>query len=161
MLSGFGRIQLFATPWTVAPQAPLSMGFSSQEYWSGLQCPPPGALSSPEIESTSLTPPAKAGGFFTTSATQETLTSWQVCVNWSAGMNTGTGTHRELGQHQESQDLVADVIWPSRGDLKETHAKSTRRSWRAERTWPQFPWQGGQPCNDVTQNVGQPPLSGW
>ena len=39
-----------ATPWTVARQAPLSMGFSRQEYWSGLPCPPPGALPNPGIE---------------------------------------------------------------------------------------------------------------
>ena len=42
MLSCFGHIQLFATLWTVACQAPLSMGFSRQEYWGGLSCPPPG-----------------------------------------------------------------------------------------------------------------------
>ena len=40
--SHFSHVQLFATPWTVACQAPLSMGFSRQEYWSGLLCPPPG-----------------------------------------------------------------------------------------------------------------------
>ena len=43
LLSGFS-VWLFATPWTVAHQAPLSMGFSRQEYWSGLPCPPPGDL---------------------------------------------------------------------------------------------------------------------
>ena len=42
VLSLFSHVQLFATPWTVACQAPLSMGFSRQEYWSGLPCPPPG-----------------------------------------------------------------------------------------------------------------------
>ena len=52
-LSHFSRILLFATPWTVAPQAPLSMGFSRQEYWSGLPCPPPGDLPNPGIEPTS------------------------------------------------------------------------------------------------------------
>ena len=41
---------IFATPWTVACQAPLSMEFSRQEYWSGLPCPPPGDLFNPEIE---------------------------------------------------------------------------------------------------------------
>ena len=41
MLRGFSRVQLFATPWTVACQAPLSMGFSMQEYWSGLPFPSP------------------------------------------------------------------------------------------------------------------------
>ena len=44
VLSPFTRFQLCATPWTVASQAPLSMGLSRQEYWSGLPCPPPGDL---------------------------------------------------------------------------------------------------------------------
>ena len=61
--------QLFAILWTVAHQAPLSMGFSRQEYWSGLPCPPPGDLPNPGIEPASLMYPALAGGFFTTIAT--------------------------------------------------------------------------------------------
>ena len=52
-----------ANPWSVARQAPLSMGLFRQEYWSGLSFPPPGDLPNPEIESGS---PAMAGGFFTT-----------------------------------------------------------------------------------------------
>ena len=44
------HVQLRVTAWTVALQAPLSMGFSGQEYWSGLPCPPPGDLSEPGIE---------------------------------------------------------------------------------------------------------------
>ena len=44
------RVRLFATPWTVANQAPLSMGFSRQEYWSGLPFPSPGDLPNPGIE---------------------------------------------------------------------------------------------------------------
>ena len=44
------HVRLYVTPWTVAYQAPLSMGFSRQEYWSGLPCPPPGDLPDPEIE---------------------------------------------------------------------------------------------------------------
>ena len=71
MLSRFSRIRLFVTPWTVACQAPLSMGSSRQEYWSGLPCPPPGDLPDPGIEPVSLLSPALAGGFFTTSATWE------------------------------------------------------------------------------------------
>ena len=67
MLSHFSHIQLFATPWTVAHQAPLSMGFSRQEYWSGMSCPSPGDLHDPGIEPVSLRSPALAGGFFTTS----------------------------------------------------------------------------------------------
>ena len=50
-----GHVQLFATPWTVACQAPLSMEFSRQEYWSGLPCPSPGDLPNPGIESRSPT----------------------------------------------------------------------------------------------------------
>ena len=60
------HVQLFVTPWTVACQLPLSMGFSRQEYQSGLPFPPPGDLSGPEIESTSPVSPALAGRFFTT-----------------------------------------------------------------------------------------------
>ena len=61
----------FVTPWTVALQAPLSLGFSRQEHWSGLPCPLPGDLPDPGIELASLMSPALAGGFFTTSATWE------------------------------------------------------------------------------------------
>ena len=58
-----------ATLWMVACQAPLSMGFSRQEYWSGLPCPPPGDLLDPGIGPSFLMFPALAGGFFTTTAT--------------------------------------------------------------------------------------------
>ena len=57
------------TPWTVAHQAPPSMGFPRQEYWSGLPCLPPGDLPSPGIEPMSLTSPALTGRFFATSTT--------------------------------------------------------------------------------------------
>ena len=70
-LSHFRCVQLFVTPWTGARQAPLSMGFSQQEYWSGLPCPPPGDLPNPGTEPESLISPALADGFFTTSATWE------------------------------------------------------------------------------------------
>ena len=61
------------TLWTVALQTPLSLGFSRQEYWRGLPCPPPGDLPDPGMEPKSVTSPALAGRFFTTSATWETL----------------------------------------------------------------------------------------
>ena len=70
-LSHFSRVQLCSTLWTVAQQASLSMGFSRQEYWSGLPCPPPGDLPDPGIELVSLMSPALAHGFFITSATWE------------------------------------------------------------------------------------------
>ena len=56
-------VQLFATPWTVAHQAPLSMGFSRQEHWSGLPFPAPGDLPDPGTEPMSS---ALTGGFVTT-----------------------------------------------------------------------------------------------
>ena len=59
------------TLWTLACQAPLSVGFSRQGYWSGLPCPPPGDLPDPEIEPASLMSSASAGVFFTTGATWE------------------------------------------------------------------------------------------
>ena len=63
-LSRFSRVRLCATPWTVALQAPLSMGFSRQEYWSGLPFPSPGDLPNPGIKPASPVSPALAGGFF-------------------------------------------------------------------------------------------------
>ena len=56
-------VQLFAAPWTVAHQVPLSMEFFMQEYWNGLPFPPPGDLPNPGIETAS---PAFIRGFFTT-----------------------------------------------------------------------------------------------
>ena len=58
-------------------QAPLSMGFSKQEYWNGLPCPPAGDLPDPGIEPVSPASPALAGGSFTTSATWEALSNFQ------------------------------------------------------------------------------------
>ena len=65
------HVQLFALLRTRAHEATLSVGFSRQEHWSGLLCPPPGHLPHPGIEPIILTSPALAGGFFTTSATWE------------------------------------------------------------------------------------------
>ena len=66
VLSYFSRVWLFATPRTIARQAPLSAGFSRQEYWSGLPFPPPGELPNSGIKPTSPATPALAGRFFTT-----------------------------------------------------------------------------------------------
>ena len=61
-------VRHFVTPWTEVHQAPLSMEFSRQEYWSRLPLPSPGDLSDPGIEPTSLMSLVVAGGFFTTAA---------------------------------------------------------------------------------------------
>ena len=71
VLSHFSHVRLFVILWTVAHQDPLFMGFSRQEFWSGLPCPPPRDLPNPGIEPVSLKSPALVGGFLTTSATQE------------------------------------------------------------------------------------------
>ena len=63
VLSRVSCVPLFATLWTIACQALLSMGFSRQEYWSGSPFPPPGYLRNPGIKPTS---PELAGGFFST-----------------------------------------------------------------------------------------------
>ena len=78
------RSQLFVTPWTVAHQAPLSMGFSRQEYWSRLPFPPPGDLLHPGIETASPVSPALAGGFFITVPPRKPFEKSRVwCINYT------------------------------------------------------------------------------
>ena len=74
---------LFATPWTVARQAPLSMGFPRQEYWSGLPFPSPGDLPSSGTEPTPPVSLAFAGGFLTVKATGEGLRLLCMCTSIS------------------------------------------------------------------------------
>ena len=76
-----------ATLWTVAHQAPLSMGFSMQEYWNGLPCLPPGDPPDPGIKPASLTSPALAGRLFTTNA------NWEVSFYIYLYTHTHTHTH--------------------------------------------------------------------
>ena len=66
MLSHFSCVRFCATPWTVARQAPLSIGFSRQEYWSGLPFPSPGDLPELGIEPASPVFPSLADRFFIT-----------------------------------------------------------------------------------------------
>jgi len=75
------HVWLFATTWTVAHQAPLSLEFSRQEYWSGLPFPLPGDLPNPGIELTSLTSSALTGRFFTTEATWEAYSMYLLITN--------------------------------------------------------------------------------
>ena len=76
VLSRFRRVWFCATPWTVAYQAPLSMEFSRQEYWSGLPHPPPGDLPDPGIEPASLPSPALTGKFLNAPNKRRRLTGW-------------------------------------------------------------------------------------
>ena len=75
LLSRFSCVQLFVTLWIIACQVPLSMGFSRQEYWSGLSHSPLRDLPNLEIKPISLMSPALAGRFFTTGATWEAACS--------------------------------------------------------------------------------------
>ena len=65
-VKSLSHVRLFVTPWTAAHQAPPSMGFSRQEYWSGLPLPSPEDLPDPGIEPGSPTAPVMASGFFNT-----------------------------------------------------------------------------------------------
>ena len=85
MLSRFSEVQLFVTPWTVARQAPLSMGFSRQEYWSGLPFPSPGDLPNPGIELVSLS--TLVGDFSSTN------TTWEAHILPSYVENTGNTSY--------------------------------------------------------------------
>ena len=115
-LSCFCHVQPFATLWTVTRQVPLSMGFSRQEYWSGLPSPPPGVLPEPGTEPLSLTSRALAGGFFTTGAT------WKPRCNWgSEGFSACRVTRRRMCLPEERllTRLMAQIIpsFPSWGSL--------------------------------------------
>ena len=86
MLHPFSCVQLFATLWTEACQAPLSMGFSRQEYWRGVSYPPPGDLSNPGIKPMSLTSPALVGRFLG-STTWEAHETYNLAL-WSRLQNS-------------------------------------------------------------------------
>ena len=90
VLSPLGHVRLFVNRWTIALQAPLSMGFSRQEYWNGLLCPPPGNLPEPGIPM-SLMSPALANGFFTTSTTWEAPGVVMVAVKSGFGKTISFG----------------------------------------------------------------------
>ena len=94
LLSRFNHVRLFATLWTVAL---LSMGFSRQEYWSGLPCPPPGDLPDPGIELTSPVSPALAGQFFTT------VPPGKLVVMYNCDVIVSTGAVYTVGQLDTTQ----------------------------------------------------------
>ena len=76
------HVWLCVTLWTVACQTPLSMGFSRQEYWSGLPYRPPRYVPDPGIEPISIISPALAGRIFTISTTWKAPPSAHIWVNW-------------------------------------------------------------------------------
>ena len=105
VLSRFSRVRLFATVWTVARQAPLSMGFSRQERWSGLPCRPPGDLPNPGIERRSPTlqadslvsePPGKPFSEFTEKEKDKTKAAYSLCACW---LLVGSSCSRPCRRH--------------------------------------------------------------
>ena len=119
VLSRFILVRLFATPWAVAHQAPLSVGFSKQEYWSGLPHPPPGDLPNPGVEPASLMSPALAVVFLTTSTTCSVQFSsiTQPCLTLCDPMDCrtpGLPVHHQLLEFTQTHvHRVSDGIQPS------------------------------------------------
>ena len=97
-----------ATPWTVAPQAPPSIGFSGQEYYSRWPCPPPGDLPDPGIEPASPMSPALVGGFFITSVTWEALQIWAGGTNHLAPAPSNGAL--SIGAHENPHPCNAEVL---------------------------------------------------
>ena len=115
MMGVLCSVRLFVTPWTVARQAPLSMGFS--EYWSGFPCPPPGELPSPGIEPLSLVSLALAGRFFTTSAIREGPRAFNVTLQNSPSSTTPRVFPSHTGQNHSLTFRVITLLGPCQGSL--------------------------------------------
>ena len=101
-------VQLFATPWTIAHQVPLSVEFSRQEYWSGLPFPTPGNLPHPGTKPISLASPALAGRFFTTGVT------WEVSIG-TANRQTSLQRASLLTQMVKNSPAGQKTWFPSLG----------------------------------------------
>ena len=114
-----------AAPWTVALQAPLSTGVSRQGYWSGLPFPSPGGLPHPGVEPESLSSPALADRFFTTSTAWEASASlWETLFSFSLrllspllcwGICSQISGLTLLRQHRFLGALVAESSSPTPG----------------------------------------------
>ena len=115
VFSCFSNVWLLATLWTVAHQAPLSIGFFRQEYCSGLPCPPPGGLPDPEMEPVSPTYSALAGETFTTRAIIYTQPNklWKWCTQYatkfaklSSGHRTGKVSFHSNPKERQCQRML-------------------------------------------------------
>ena len=102
------HVQLLVAPWTIAHQAPLSMGFFRQEYWSGLPFPPPGDLPDPGIEPSSLMSTVLAGGFFTISTTWKAL---YIVTNNKRLLNEGQSSEGNWRNYFKGTKRYTD-LWP-------------------------------------------------
>ena len=124
MLSRFSGIWLFVTLWAVVGQIFLSMGFTRQKYWSGLPFPPLGDLPDPGIKPTTLTSPALAGRFFTTSAIWEALKRVSCSVmSHSLGPLWTVACQTPLSMEVSRQEYWSGLPFPSPVDLPDTGMK--------------------------------------
>ena len=141
MLSHFGHVQLIAILWTAACQAPLSMGFFRQEYWSGLPCPTQGDLPDPGIKPSSLMSPTLVGRFFTTSATRETQTSLSIhIIPWKPNKGTVSSPF-----YKWRNSRSREVMW-----LAQAHREALA---------PLSPWILRSRKGAGSRSSGPPPLS--
>ena len=126
------------TLWTVNCWAPLSMGFSRQQYWNGWPCPPPGDLPDPGIKPTFLTSAALARGFFSTSTTWEALPSVQFSSFQSLSRVRLFATPWTVAhQAPPSMGFSRQVYWsglpfPSPGDLPNPGIKPRSPAFQAD-----------------------------
>ena len=111
MLSCFSCVRLFVTLWTGALQAPLSMGFSRQEYCSELPCPLPRDLPNPGIEPAALKSPASADGFFTTSATWDAMCLCSFCPTGAVPLHFFLGSQRSPTERKDETLLKGKKKW--------------------------------------------------
>ena len=146
MLSHDSHVCLFVTLWTVAHQAPLSMGFSRQEYWSGLPCPATGDLPDLGTEPTSLVSLALAGGFFITISTWEESHTLLKPLRWFSWWLSWSRIHLQCGRPSWIPGLGR-----SPGGGHATH--SSTLAWRIPLD--RGPWGGGGVCG-VAKRVTKP-----
>ena len=149
------RVRLFVIPWTVARQAPLSMGFSRQEYWSGLPLPSPGDLPDPGIKPVSLVSPLKQrattkkvepfDGELGPPGRAVSLTLWGACE----GLRGGGGVRdaclnirgwRKREQHWQHLKLSSSMTegWGGVRGLQEQGYRQRWQNWedsQSHRTW--------------------------
>ena len=118
MLSCFSHVRLFAAPWTATSQAPLSMGFSRQEYWSGLACPLPGDLPNQRIEPVSLTSPALVGGSLPLAPLWEAFLVFYVCVIEHVARHGSKNFTNMCNPHKNPRKQVTLFLPPYRWEVK-------------------------------------------
>ena len=111
------------TLWTTALQAPLSMGVSRQEYWSGLPCPPPGDLPDPGTEHTSPVSSALAGGFFTPWALEKPIKVPESLSNTNPVLIQKSEHTMQYGICTLHKDIKMVKLEPEEGFVKRFHWK--------------------------------------